>query len=533
MKKKFFVLLLLSWMMSNQSQTLKPIDVRNTFLPPEFYLPDTSRTYTSFQPIDPEDLVFSQEKHRIKTSSKLLYWLLNKEFFLRKRKDYILRIQPLLILEAGKTNDSNQNTFRNTRGIKIDAAIGKQVVFSSSILENQAKFPAFYERLFGTLKPGNNFPGTIPGEGIAKIKKNGAYDFPVAEGFVRYQPSDHFIFELGHGRSFIGDGFRSLFLSGETGPIPYFRLDTKFWHVRYTVMWSMLQDIRSHIMSNGFYYKKYMATHFLDWAVTPKWHLGVFENVIWDPVIAGRGFDLNFLNPFIFFKTIEFQSGTKTANTVLGLQSSYKFFQKTHIYGQFLLDEMTVRKFFGDPGYWGNKYGFQIGIKTAQQIGSHKIFGRLEWNQVRPYTYSHHLTTINYGHNNWPLAHPFGANFKEFVAEFHWYYKRFFLKSWMNFSQQGHEIPGDNTFYGANIYRDYEDRTSNTGIKLLQGNLIQRNILDMEAGWTVNSKWPLQIYAGIRWRKQSVEIPDNLYKDENLTWLKLGIRTFWLKNLRY
>ena len=38
-----------------------------------------------------------------------------------------------------------------------------------------------------------------------------------------------------------------------------------------------------------------------------------------------------------------------------------------------------------------------------------------EWNQANPYTYAHKEPVQNYAHLNQPLAHPLGANFREFI----------------------------------------------------------------------------------------------------------------------
>ena len=41
---------------------------------------------------------------------------------------------------------------------------------------------------------------------------------------------------------------------------------------------------------------------------------------------------------------------------------------------------------------------------------------QVEFNSVRPYTYSHETLFTNYAHYRQPLAHPMGANFKEWIG---------------------------------------------------------------------------------------------------------------------
>jgi len=488
--------------------------------------PDSIRTYTGFYPGD-----FTQwdtyHLPEIKVRARWLDYLLNKPLWEVQTPDYGFRVSPLLWLEAGKINDSTATTFINTRGVRVEGYVGRQVRFGTEIYENQARFPSYEYRLFRSRQTGNGFPAIVPEYGIAKLDNDGVLDFPKATGYVRYQPSKYFVFQLGHGQPFIGYGYRSLFLSDQVPPYGYFRIESRFWHLRYIVMWSVLQDVRYPLVTpaSGVYYRKYMATHYIDWAVTSKWNIGLFENVIWDPA-NDRGFDLNFLNPVIFFKTLELQTGTKTANTVLGIESRYRLPRHTSAYFQFLLDEMTVSKFFGDPGYWANKYAFQAGVHTVQQWGEHRLSGRLEYNFIRPFTYSHHRVTINYGHDNWSLAHPWGANLKEWIWEFKWGYRRWGAKWLLDVGWQGVDFPDEEVTYGGDIYRDYEERYASSGVYTLNGNLYKRFYSDWQIYWTVNPVYRLQLFAGWNMRRYRIDEPTEVYRNADEQWIYAGLRTY-------
>ena len=73
-----------------------------------------------------------------------------------------------------------------------------------------------------SIKPDGGNPAIIPGRGIAKDFKSDAYDYPVAEAYLSYTPSKYFNFQFGNGKNFIGDGYRSLFLSDVASPYPLF-----------------------------------------------------------------------------------------------------------------------------------------------------------------------------------------------------------------------------------------------------------------------------------------------------------------------
>ena len=484
---------------------------------------DSLRQYMAFYPYDFSCAV-PDSSGRIKTGSRTADWLLNKPLWEVRTRDYGFRVQPLLWLEAGRVNDSVGHTFVNTRGVRVDGYVGRQVRFGTEIMENQARFPEWEYRWYRLHETGNGFPAVIPGFGIAKADQKGVLDFPRVTGYVDYRPSPYFSFHIGHGTPFIGYGYRSLFLDDRVPPYGYFRIESRFWHLRYIVMWSVLQDLRPEVVNGGVYHQKYMATHYIDWAVLPRWNIGLFENVIWDPSL-GKGFDPNFLNPVIFFKTLEFQTGTKPANTVLGMETRYRLPYRTDIYVQFLLDEMTVSKFFGDPGYWGNKYAFQWGIHSVQRLGKHRFSIRLEHNFVRPFTYSHHRVRINYAHDNWPLAHPWGANLTEWIFMFRWQYGRWGASLLADSGRQGLDIPGDSRSYGWNIYRDYEERFSDSDVHILSGNLFKRQVWNLEAFYMINPVYRLQIFGGINKRTFSIEKPYSVFDNANNTWFYMGLRT--------
>jgi len=492
----------------------------------DLYFYPQGRIYTSFRPLDAERLDTArlhQYYRNLKIPAQNRFWnyVLNKDFLKAEGDGYSLRLMPVFYLEAGRSGDTDLPVFINTRGVQIDGEIGKHLAFSTAVYENQARFPAYLDTLFVLRQAANGFPGSVPGFGIAKNRENGILDYPSVRGHVRYDAGRFFDLEIGHDAFFIGEGKRSLLLDDKVPPYAYAQIITSVWHVRYVVMWSMLQDI--NISGTKYYHRKYMALHYLDWAINEKFNLGLFESVIWDPD-EGRGFDLNFLNPVIFYKTIEFQSGTKGGNTLLGLHFSYRPVHQLMFYSQFLLDEMTVSKFFGDPGYWGNKFGIQAGVKGYYSYRDHLFFGRLEYNRVRPYTYSHHPSVTNYAHDNYSLGHPWGANLSEWILQLKWNYKRLKAVTEWTTGLQGADYPGIPETYGADFLRDYEDRIASEDVYLLQGNLFQRRYWDTEVSYLVNPAWKWEIYSGLTAVRHKVEEENGFYQNRNFVWFRIGMR---------
>ncbi|NPA43748.1 MAG: hypothetical protein GXO27_06955 [Chlorobi bacterium] len=526
--KKLFILLTGIWMSAASAQVNDLYEPATEFpLIEFFYDPDTVRTFTSFKPleafrIDTSALEAYLRSLRLPVRARWADYLLNRDFVRIRGEDYSLRLYPVLYLEAGRAG--NQKVWINTRGLRIDGELGQRLAFSTAVYENQARFPAYLDTLFVSRGPAGGFPATVPAMGIAKSRKNGVLDFPSARGHVTYRASKFLLFKAGHGTHFIGEGERSLLLDDKAPPYPYFRITARFWHVQYTVMWAELQDIRLREGDRGQYYrKKYAAFHYLDWAVTPRFNLGLFESVLWDPS-HGRGMDVNFFNPVIFFKTVELQTGAKGGNTLLGLHASRKFLRRLTAYGQFLLDEMTVSKFFSEPGYWGNKFGLQLGVKGTFRYHDHLLFARLEWNRIRPYTYAHHPPVTNYGHDNYPLAHPWGANLTETLFRLKWYKGRWRAWTALTTGRQGIDFPDDSLSYGADIYRDYLERVPGNDIRILQGNRLHRLYADAGGGYLLNPRWNAEIYTGLTAVRHRVDRPAGIWDNRCLTWIYAGLR---------
>src|SRR6185295_14316661 len=169
--------------------------------------------------------------------------------------------------------------------------------------------------------------------------------------------------------------------------------------------------------TNQRYPDKYMAFHHLSVNVSKKLNLGFFESVMFSPQdsVNGGTFELNYLNPVIFYRAIEQQNGSAD-NVLLGLDWKWLAAKRLSFYGQFVLDEFVLNHLTSGDGWWGNKFSVQAGMKYVDVAGISNLDLQLETNVVRPYIYSHANQFTSYTHYMQPLAHPLGANFYEIAA---------------------------------------------------------------------------------------------------------------------
>ncbi|MGY0393500.1 gliding motility protein RemB [Bizionia sp. KMM 8389] len=442
-------------------------------------------------------------------------------------KDYWFTADPIFDLQVGKDTEADfSSTFNNTRGVNIQGGLGKKFSFYASVFESQGRFAEYYNNYAESIKAADEV-AVIPGRGIAKRFKEDAYDYPVAEAYLSFTPANFFNVQFGQGKNFIGDGYRSLFTSDVSSPYPFLKLNTTFWKIKYTNTWMWLRDTRPDVIDpEGAYLSKYMATHFLSWNVTKRLNIGFFESVIWSKT-ANRGFDVSYLNPIIFYRAIEFETGQDSGNAVMGLSGKYKFTDNINAYGQFILDEFSLADMTGGNKSWKNKYGYQLGVKYYNAFKVKNLMLQAEYNRVRPYTYSHNSVVLNYGNNNQSMAHLWGANFSEFILIGRYHYERWFGNAKLVVGERGLDFNSstDTFSYGGDIYESYNNRPYDNGVVVGQGNNATTFYANLQAGYLINPATNLKLFADVTFRNFSPDAVNATTFKSDTVWFNLGIRT--------
>lgn len=452
--------------------------------------------------------------------------LWNEHFFEVAGKDYWFVMDPGVDLQLGKDTGENVNTFNNTRLVMVNGGIGKQLTFGATIQESQGRFAEYFNREITQRAPDGGNPGVVPGRGIAEDGGENIYDYPVATGYINYKPSKYFDLQLGHGQHFIGDGYRSLVLSDNSQPFPYAKVNAKFWKFDYTVLYTSLRDVRSEVTADDSFRTKYMVHHYLSWNATKRLTLGFFESVLWQNE-NGRGFDFNYLNPVIFYQTIELETGSRGGNALLGITGKYKFTDQVTAYAQFVLDELSTAAVINSTGGYQNKSAYQLGVKYQNAFNVPELMLQLEYNRVRPYTYSHNTVVLNYGNTNQALAHPWGASFYEAIFIARYTKDRWYGIAKVITGERGFDFlsDDDNAYYGGNIYRSEDNRISDDGNRLAQGNTAPFLYAELEAGYLINPASNLKVYGQFIYRNINPIIDNTVVQNATTTWFNFGIRT--------
>lgn len=465
---------------------------------------DTSFIHTAIQPWRRSDVAEYDRKQELLPDSLLrtkgfFNWVNRKLFyenFLRFQGDnYDLTINPVMAFQYGQDAGADYDfTYQNTRGARIELALGEKVSAYSTLVETQARLPFHVNQLTDSI-------GVVPGYWRAKDFREQAFDFAYAAGEVAYTPNETFHFRLGHGKQFIGEGYRSMLMSDNAVNYPFFRIETQFGRLKYVNTWAILNDIRPEVSIEDVFAKKYLSMHYLSVFIGQRLNLGLFEGIMWGDELNRYGFDPNFLNPVILYRPVEFAQGSTGGNVMMGLNLSYRLFSGLKAYGQIALDDFKLSELQRwNEGSWLNLYAWQLGVKYGDALGIKNLFLQAEYNAARPYMYSHREVLTNWGHYNQPLAHPWGGNFEEVLLRVNYRAKRWLAEAAIHVGQAGRDV--DSLNYGGNIYQSYNTRATNNDVFIGNGVVSDISYWIARLSYLFNPVYNLRLEVGYQSRTE-------------------------------
>jgi len=387
------------------------------------------------------------------------------------------------------------------KGVALKGNIQDKFSFNGTFIAGNSSFPSYLDTFITATD-------IVPGMGAAYSSKRG-YSYQYYSGYLSYSPNKIFNFQIGKGKHFWGDGYRSLFLSDVSNAYPFMKISATVWKLKYVSLFTWMKDVTnpSHLKKD--FLNKYGSFHYLSWNATKRINIALFESIIWQGTDSNRvrSFDVNYLNPVIFFRPVEYSLGSSD-NAFLGASFKIKVGarQRQQFYGQLILDEFLLKEVlarFNNPvksGWWANKQGVQFGFKNFDLFAIKNLTIQTEINAVRPYTYTHGSVQQNYAHYNQPLAHPLGANFTESVTFLNYQYKKWAFETQFLYAIYGKDVNGIN--YGHNIFASYNTRPNDYGNKFYQG--LKTNLLysKIKIGYYLIPSANLLAEAGIAIRQE-------------------------------
>lgn len=437
--------------------------------------------------------------------------------------DHTFRVLPLL--ENRIQTDFSDAFHFTSNGVALGYQFSDKLWAEGYATYNHASFMPFLDSIDQAI-------GQYPSFGPDMQTRQGGFNWG---GSVIWNTGKFFLLEAGRQRNSFGDGYRSLLLSEYAPEYPFLRIQTTLWRFRYVNLFNFMQH-RGDLMENSGYeqFRKFSTMHYLCFNWKNKFEIGIFEAVVWQgqDTLLRRGFDINYLNPIIFYRPVEFSLGSSD-NALIGLNIRYSPRENVSVYGQLMLDEFFLREIRQDlkhlfrpndttvqHGWWANKYGFQLGVKAHEPFGIDGLSGLFEFNMVRPYTFTHGSVYQSYSHNNHSLSHPLGANFREWVAMVQYRWGRFRVSNRLIAYKRGGDEKGVN--YGGNILLSYAGRPSEYYHEIGQGASYQVVSNELMLSWFA---WPDQgVEVRLGWLGRSQTGAGSLSQN----FLTLGIRSSFL-----
>lgn len=435
-------------------------------------------------------------------------------------KAFHLRVNPLLHLQAGLPADDTGATplFHNTRGLELRGGFDDRVFFYTQVTDNQARFPGYVRDYLSRTKAMpyvgyyKRYDAPLPGSAPSQ-------DWLNAQAHIGFRLTPHIGLQFGHGRHFIGSGYRSLLLSDFSNNNLFLRLNWRAGRLHYQNLF--LQVPATSALANpgdSNLPRKYVAAHVLHLKLTDHLQVGLFEATVFRRGGDGSRFELQYLNPVILYRTVEHLVDSED-NVLIGGNLQWDLFRRVRLYGQFLLDEYKASELFAGTGWWANKWGVQGGLLYVDAFGIPHLDLRAEFNTVRPYTYTHRDSLgSSYSAYRLPLAHPLGANFREWLGTVRYQpHPRWVFEGRYLHMRKGEDAPGEN--WGGDILLDYRTTVQEYGNRTGQGRAATTRLLFVEARYAWCHQGWLFLQGGYRSKRATPPVAD-----QRDTWLSLGLR---------
>jgi hypothetical protein len=261
---------------------------------------------------------------------------------------------------------------------------------------------------------------------ISKNKNYGLYsnhtffDFTTAELSYDY---DWFTAKLGREAIAFGGSYQgNNVIISPTIQVPDFvSIGAHVGAVRYqAVVASLLGEARFSDTSRNTYAfgpgsyidAKYLALHDLTFIIGKDVELGFT-----DMTIFSRRFDLAYVQPFAFLKSVEHSLNDRD-NTLLAAHARWRIAPGVEVRGQMLLDDIVASAI--GTGYWGNKFAWQFGGMWSAPFGLEDVDIAFEHTRVEPYTYSHFNSQNTFSTSGQLLGASIGPNSLSYWGQIHW-----------------------------------------------------------------------------------------------------------------
>ena len=326
-----------------------------------------------------------------------------------KDKDFGLMVNPVGNFTI-ETHNGKLNTIQG-KGLQLIGYAGKLIGFQLSFLDltEQGRFDS--SRLY------NELPGFV-----RKTSTNlSLLNYSQMNATISLKLNKA-IFSVGQDQHIMGYGaIGNIVLSDKSPAYPFYALQyqpSKWLRFHYMHAWlqSGVLDTRgSYNLENKVYggirqkyLPKYFATHSVEITPTKGLNINIGESMVYSDQL-----ELAYMLPITFFKAFDNQ---KYADNILTGSNGQFFFgfssrnqlPNTHIYGQWMIDEIRLGTIF-NAGSSRNQLGYQLGVSVTD-LFKHYLTLRAEYTRLNPFMYRNFIAAQNYSNANFSLGDWMGSN---------------------------------------------------------------------------------------------------------------------------
>jgi hypothetical protein len=397
-------------------------------------------------------------------------------------KDFFVAVNPVasgMVVE--QHNDPNPGggiknmLLTNSQGAELRGWIAKKIGFYTSITDNQEQYPYYVTN--SVTKKLQDVPGAD--YFLKPTTQYGRYDYMQASGYVNFDVvKNHINLTFGSGKHFIGDGMTSLFLTDYSSNMPFLQIQTRIWKLNYECLYLELTPQYDKNEGDAILYHKFATIHYLTWNISKHFDLGFFESEVFD---RPNVYEISYLNPIIFSTAVNRFNGSGD-KSLLGMSAKAIVARHLQFYAQLMFNEFRGKELTSGNGWYGNKYGLQLGGKYFDAFTVKNLDLQAEVNYVRPYTYSAQDTLANYTNYNQPLADPLGSGFLKFSGIIKYQpVRNLYLSLQGTYYIQGIDTGSSN--FGNNIFNSYHTAAHEYGVTAINGPKGHCEILSLNASY--------------------------------------------------
>lgn len=238
------------------------------------------------------------------------------------------------------------------------------------------------------------------------------------------------------GKDFINWGYAQngkVVLSDKAPSFPFLRLDinpTHWLKFNYFHGWlesdvvdstAIYPTLRENANSFGFR-EKFLASHTV--TLTPKRGL---DFSIGESIIYSDQLEVAYLMPLMFFRLADHylsdrQNSAGSNAQLFFAASARNLIPKTHIYGELLIDDLSVANIFNAEKQI-NHLGGSVGAMITD-LPVNNLSVRAEYSRINPFVYKHFIPTLLYTSSSYPLGHWLGHNADILFGEISYRFRR-------------------------------------------------------------------------------------------------------------